>query len=300
MMSMIRENKADGNDKNNQGLTQIAHVLHDVCNHISSVSKSNHGISGITTGFSNLDKYISGLNENDLLLLTSRPGVGKTGFILSVALHVAKNHNCSVAIFSPRTSAEILVMRMLSSESDVAFQRLTRGRLTKDEWTHISDAATTLSRAKIEIDDSVFTNIDDIINQSKKMSNLGLIIFEDALNLQSGFDVHIKGKKAKYKTNFNFSSGIQVIAEELNVPIICTTYLPRRCDARQNKRPLISDLIDIEPIVEKSDIILALYREKYYSLEASNLSECIILKNRWGEVGMVELRWNPRYLSFSD
>jgi len=288
-------------DRSRDGLEPISKVLVGVYEEISKAAKSGSGIPGLVTGLHDLDKAIMGLNKGDLILIASRPGMGKTSMALNIALNSAKTAGKSVAIFSLEMSCEQLAMRLLASESFIDSKKLQTGRLKPDEWRRLADAGASISTADLLINDNATLSIADMNAQCRRVSNLGLVVVDYLQLMQSA-----SGQKGNYSENrvqvvSEISRMMKIMAKELNVPLICLSQLSRANESRQNKRPLLSDLRESGAIEQDADIVLGLYRDDYYNSEseAHNIAECIILKNRRGETGTIELQWLPEFTNFS-
>ena len=287
--------------RNREGLEPISKVLVGVYEQISAAAKSGSGISGLTTGMHDLDRSTMGLNKSDLIIIASRPGMGKTSIALNIALHTAKTSGQTVAVFSLEMSREQLALRLLSSESFIDGKKLQTGRIKNDEWRRLTDAAASISTADLLINDDSSLTVADMNAQCRRLSNLGLVVIDYIQLMQSASGE--RGHQSENRTQVisEISRMLKIMAKELNVPVICLSQLSRGNEARQNKRPLLSDLRDSGAIEQDADIVLGLYRDDYYNKDAvnSNIAECIILKNRRGETDTIELQWLPEYTTFS-
>jgi len=291
----LRQGKSKG------GLTPIGEILPAVFSNLKELSLGDGKLPGYSTGLPDLDEKIMGLNRSDLVLLASRPGMGKTSFALNIALSVAKKSSKTVAVFSLEMSREQLVMRLLSGEAFVDNKKLLTGRLSEDEWRKLSAAAANLSRTDIRIDDTSTLTVSDMNAQCRRLDNLGLVII-DYLQLMQG-----SGSKMSYSNEnrtqvvSDMSRMMKIMAKELNVPVLCLSQLNRASASRSDKRPMLSDLRESGSIEQDADIVLGLYRDDYYNTETENpnLAECIIMKNRHGETGSVQLQWLPQYTTYA-
>ena len=248
-----------------------------------------------------LDAKINGLNRSDLILLAARPAMGKTAFALNVGLNVAKKYNKTVAIFSLEMSREQLAMRLLSIESFVDGQKMATGKLTEDEWSKISMASAALSQTDIRVDDNPAITVAEMNAKCRRVENLGLVII-DYLQLMNGSG-YGKGGDSRVNVVSEISRSLKIMAKELNVPVICLSQLSRGPESRPDKRPMLSDLRESGAIEQDADEVLFLYRDEYYNKENSEdkgVAECIVSKNRHGEVGTVKLQWVPQYQTFAD
>ena len=287
--------------RNREGLEPISKVLIGVYEQITLTAESGSRIPGLTTGFYDLDRSIMGLNDADLILIASRPGMGKTSIALNIALHTAKTSGKTVAVFSLEMSREQLAMRLLSTEGFIDGKKLQTGRIKDDEWQRLAAAAASVSAADLLINDDASLSVSDMNAQCRRLGNLGLIVVDYIQLMQSASGV--KGYQAENRVQVvsEISRMMKVMAKELGVPVICLSQLSRANESRQNKRPLLSDLRESGAIEQDADIVIGLYRDDYYNKETENhnIAECIILKNRRGETGTIELQWMPEYTTFS-
>lgn len=291
----LRQGKSRG------GLTPIGEILPSVFSNLKELALGDGRLPGYSTGLPDLDERIMGLNKSDLILLASRPGMGKTSFALNIALHVAKKSAKTVAIFSLEMAREQLVLRLLSGEAFIDNKKLLTGRLSEDEWRKLSAAAASLSRTDIRIDDNSTLTVSDMNAQCRRLDDLGLVVI-DYLQLMQG-----SGSKLSYSNEnrtqvvSDMSRMMKIMAKELNVPVLCLSQLNRASASRSDKRPMLSDLRESGSIEQDADIVLGLYRDDYYDNETEdhNLAECIIMKNRHGETGKVQLQWLPQYTTYA-
>ncbi len=287
--------------RSREGLYSLSSVLLEVYTRLSELAKSDAAIPGLSTGLPDLDATISGLNKSDLILLASRPGMGKTSLALNIALQAGKFSGKTVVFFSLEMSREQLAMRLLSTESFVDNKKLLTGRLSDDDWTKLTSATATLNQADIQVDDNPILTVADMNAKCRRVERLGLVIIDYLQLMQSA------GNKQHYNTEnrqqivSDISRSLKIMAKELNVPVLCLSQLSRANEARSNKRPMLSDLRESGAIEQDADIVLFLYREDYYNENAENrnVAECIVAKNRHGETGTVSLQWLPEYTAFS-
>jgi len=287
--------------RNREGLEPISKVLVGVYKRISDAAASGSGIPGLTTGLCDLDRFIMGLNDSDLILIASRPGMGKTSIALNIALHAAKTSGKTVAVFSLEMSREQLALRLLSSESFIDGKRLQTGRIKKEEWRRLADAAASISAADLMINDDASLTVADMNAQCRRLNNLGLVVIDYIQLMQSASGARSNQGENRVQVVSEISRMMKIMAKELNVPVICLSQLSRANETRQNKRPLLSDLRESGAIEQDADIVMGLYRDDYYNRESEshNIAECIVLKNRRGETGVIELQWLPEYTIFS-
>ncbi len=286
--------------RNVGGLMPVSMVVQNVFTQISEASANGGGIPGLSTGLPDLDKTILGLNKGELILVASRPGMGKTSIALNLALHVAKTSGKAVAIFSLEMAREQLATRLLASEGLVDSQKLLTGKLNQDEWRRIVTAASTISATDMRIDDNPTLSVADMNAQCRRVKNLGLVVIDYLQLMQSAGSGQSWSNESRTQAVSDMSRMLKIMAKELDVPVLCLSQLSRANEARQNKRPMLSDLRESGAIEQDADIVLALYREGYYNKETENpnLAECIVLKNRKGETGTIELMWLPEYTAY--
>lgn len=286
----------------NDSLEHIGTVLLKVFDRLSELAETGSEISGISTGLRDLDKFISGLNRSDLMLLAARPGMGKSSMALNVALNVAKKYpKRTVAFFSLEMSKQQLVTRLLSNESFVEHKKLTTGQLSVDEWSKIGIAASALSQTDIRLDDNPTITVAEMNAKCRRIDDLALVII-DYLQLMTSSGGKSYGGENRQQVVSDISRSLKIMAKELNVPVLCLSQLSRANESRQDKRPMLSDLRESGAIEQDADEVLFLYREDYYNKETEkqNVAECIVAKNRHGETGTVELQWLPQFTSFAD
>lgn len=281
-------------------LEHIGTTLHKVFDRLTELSESDSAIPGLSTGMRDLDVKINGLNKSDLLLLAARPAMGKTAFALNLCLNVAKKYNQTVAMFSLEMSREQLAMRLLSIESFVDSQKMATGKLTEEEWTKLCMASTALSQTDIRVDDNPAITVAEMNAKCRRVENLGLVII-DYLQLMNGSG-YGKGGDNRVNIVSDISRSLKIMAKELNVPVVCLSQLSRGPEGRTDKRPMLSDLRESGAIEQDADEVLFLYRDEYYNenTEDKGVAECIVAKNRHGEVGTVKLQWIPQYQTFTD
>ena len=281
-------------------LEHIGLTLHKVFDRLTELSQSDSAIPGLSTGLMDLDKKINGLNKSDLVLIAARPAMGKSAFALNIGLNVAKKYNKTVALFSLEMSREQLAMRLLASESFVELQKLATGKLSEDEWTKLCMASAALSQTDIRIDDNPSITVAEMNAKCRRVENLGLVII-DYLQLMQGSGY---GKNDGNRVNIvsDISRSLKIMAKELNVPVVCLSQLSRGPEGRTDKRPMLSDLRESGAIEQDADEVLFLYRDEYYNenTEEKGVAECIVSKNRHGEVGTVKLQWVGQYQTFTD
>ncbi|MBW5448768.1 replicative DNA helicase [Cohnella sp. CFH 77786] len=287
------------NRRASHGFISIRDVLMDVFERVEHLYNHKGGVTGIPSGFIDLDKMTSGFQRSDLIIVAARPSVGKTAFALNIAQNVAVRAGETVAIFSLEMSAAQLVQRMICAESNVDAGRMRTGHLEGDDWEKLSMAIGSLSEAQVFIDDTPGITVADIrakCRRLKKEKGLGMILI-DYLQLIQG-----RGKAGENRQQevSEISRTLKQIARELEVPVIALSQLSRGVEQRQDKRPMMSDLRESGSIEQDADIVAFLYRDDYYDKETEkkNIIEIIIAKQRNGPVGTVELVFLKQFNKF--
>ena len=286
--------------RNVGGLVPISSVVQNVFDELSEATASGHKIPGLSTGLPDLDRTILGLNKSELILIAARPGMGKTSIALNIALNAAMTLHKTVAMFSLEMSREQLVSRLLSRAALVPGQNLLTGQLTEQQWRAIADAAQTLSATDIRIDDNPTLTVSDMNAQCRRVPNLDLVVIDYLQLMQSAGSGHSWSNESRTQAVSDISRMMKIMAKELNVPVVCLSQLSRANESRTDKRPMLSDLRESGAIEQDADVVIGLYRDGYYNKECENpnLAEAIVLKNRKGETGTVQLAWLPEYTSF--
>ena len=284
-----------------QGLTPISQVLLDVYARLEELAASDSAIPGLSTGLTDLDRAISGLNKSDLILLAARPGMGKTSMALNILLEAGKKSGKNVVFFSLEMSREQLALRLISSECFVDNKKLVTGQLSPEDWEKIMVATDSLNRSHILIDDDSTVSVADILAKCRRVDNLGLVIIDYLQLMQSAGGRQYSGENRQQVVS-DISRALKIMAKELNVPVLCLSQLSRANESRSDKRPMLSDLRESGAIEQDADIVMFLYREGYYDKDTPNpnLAECIIAKNRHGETRTVELQWLPEFTTFGN
>ena len=283
-----------------QSMVPVSVVLQDVMGHLAELTANGGAkLPGLSTGLSAVDDKINGLNKSDLLLLAARPGMGKTSMALNVALSAAKESDKTVAVFSLEMSREQLVTRLLATEGLIENTRLTTGNLRESDWVKIAEAASTLSRLDIRIDDNPLLTVADMNAKCRRLDNLGLVVIDYLQLMTSAGGKGYSGENRQQAVS-DISRMLKIMAKELQVPVLCLSQLSRANEKREDKRPMLSDLRESGAIEQDADIVMFLYREDYYKEDTQkrNIAECIVAKNRHGETGKVELRWMPEFTAF--
>lgn len=271
---------------------------------LEKLSKEKHEITGLSTGFYDLDRITSGLHENELLIIAARPGMGKTAFALNIASHVARNTTKNVAIFNFEMSAEQLVNRMLSSVGQINFSKFRNANFDNDDWKKLIEGISVLSSTNVKIDDTTGSTIADIRSKCRKLAatNEGLaLVVIDYLQLINGSG---KNNSNRQQEVAEISRGLKMMAMELHIPVIALAQLSRSVEARPDKRPMMSDLRESGSIEQDADMVGFIYRDEYYNHEAGNddkeYNECefILGKNRNGPAKSVPLLFRGNTVTF--
>ena len=279
----------------------IRQVALNVLEKIEAASKSNSTVTGIPTGFIDLDYRTAGLQPSDLILIAARPSMGKTAFVLNIAQYVAFHEDMCTAIFSLEMSKEQLVNRLFSLESRVDAQALRTGNLSDSDWEKLIEGAGTIGNSKLIIDDTPGISIAEMRSKCRKYKlehDLKLIII-DYLQLMSGSG---KGSDSRQQEISDISRSLKALARELSVPVIALSQLSRAVEQRPDHRPMLSDLRESGAIEQDADVVMFIYRDDYYNhdSEMKGISEIIIAKQRNGPIGTVNLVWLPQYTKFAN
>ena len=280
-----------------KGLISLKSAIKDVYDTLDELALHPGQIPGVTTGFSSIDNFIGGLNKGELVLLAARPAMGKTSMVLNMATSAARSSGKTVVIFQLEMSKEQLATRMLSSEALVDSKKLRMGTLDEKDWIKIAGASEKLSKLSIRIDDNSAISISEMKAKCRRLGDrLGLVVI-DYLQLMQGS----RRTENRVQEVSEISRGLKIMAKELNVPVLCCSQLSRASESRKDKRPMLSDLRESGAIEQDADIVMFLYRDDYYDPEngKKNVAECIIAKNRHGEIGTVELQWLGQFTAFT-
>lgn len=288
--------------RNSGEFVPIRQVALNVLEKIEEASKNQGTVTGIPTGFIDLDYKTSGLQPSDFVLIAARPSMGKTAFVLNLVDHVAVKKNLSCMVFSLEMSKEQLVNRMLSMESNVDSQKLRTGTLTDTDWDAVVEGIGVIGNSKLIIDDTPGISITELRSKCRKMKleyGLNLIII-DYLQLMSGSG---KGNGENRQQEISeISRSLKALAREMSSPVIALSQLSRACETRPDHRPMLSDLRESGAIEQDADVVMFLYRDDYYNkdTENPNIAEVIIAKQRNGPIGTVNLVWRPEYTKFAN
>ena len=282
----------------------IRQVVINVMKKIDAASKARGRVTGLETGFMDLDYKTSGLQPSDLVLIAARPSMGKTAFVLNLAQHMAFKKGNAVAIFSLEMSKEQLVNRMLSLESHVDAQKIRTGRLNDEEWMNLVEGSANIANSKLFIDDTPGITLAAMRSKCRKlkMEHDIQIVIIDYLQLMSGNSN--SSNASRQQEISDISRGLKALARELNVPVVALSQLSRAVEQRPDHRPMLSDLRESGAIEQDADVVMFLYREGYYNRDLSEaeqrVAEVIIAKQRNGPIGTVNLLWIPELTKFSD
>jgi replicative DNA helicase len=284
--------------KNTRGMIHISEILFEAITRLEKLYNNKGNITGVSTGFADLDMKLAGLQNSDLILIAARPGMGKTSFALNIAQYAALHCEVSVAIFSLEMSKEQLANRLLSSEIMIDSQRLKTGNITEDDWPKIGESLGPLSKAPIYINDTSATTVMEIRAKCRRMkieNRLGLVII-DYIQLMQG-----NGRSENRQQEISeISRSLKIMAKEIDVPVIAISQLSRAPEQRADHRPMLSDLRESGAIEQDADVVMFLYRDDYYNrdTEKKNIAEVIISKHRNGSTGKIELLWMDEYTKF--
>lgn len=284
-------------EKTGDNLSPISDVLMNTYEMLEEVYKNKGQITGMTTGFIDLDRKLNGLQRTDLVLVAARPAMGKTAFSLNLAQNAALIDGASVAIFSLEMSKEQLIQRMIAAQSHVELNKIKNGNLD-DEWAKIIEAMGVLSKSKIYIDDTPGTTIMEIRSKCRRLKiehGLDMILI-DYLQLMES-DGKIESRQQEIS---KISRSLKILAKELNCPVIALSQLSRAPELRADHRPILSDLRESGAIEQDADLVMFLYRDEYYHMdsEKKNIGEIIVAKHRHGETGSIELAWLGEFQKF--
>ena len=287
--------------KNQKGYSSIKDFLVDTFTQLEKLYNQKESITGVPTGFVDLDYRTSGLHNSDLILVAARPAMGKSAFALNIATNAAVRAKVPVAIFSLEMSKEQMTNRILCSEAMVDSAKVRTGKIDDDEWAKLAATSGELSEAGIYIDDTPGISIMEIRAKCRKMKlekNIGLVVI-DYLQLVQGSN---KKGGSREQEIAEISRSLKILAKEIDVPVIALSQLSRAPEQRIDHRPMLSDLRESGSIEQDADIVMFLYRDDYYNedTEKKNIAEVIIAKHRSGATGTVELLWLANYTKFAN
>ena len=287
--------------RNTGEFVPIKQVVLNAIQKIESASRTKGNVTGIATGFKDLDYQTSGFQPSDLILIAARPSMGKTAFVLNIAQYMAFRSQETVAVFSLEMSKEQLVNRLLSMESGVDAQKLRNGNLSYGEWERLVEGAEGVARSNLIIDDTPGITLAELRSKCRKYkleNGLGIIMI-DYLQLMSGGG---RSSDSRQQEISDISRGLKSLARELNVPVVALSQLSRAVEQRPDHRPMLSDLRESGAIEQDADMVMFLYRDAYYNKdsEMKNLAEVIVAKQRNGPIGTINLLWMPEYTTFKN
>ena len=282
-------------------LVPINQVVMNVLDQIEEASKNAGRVTGIPTGFIDLDNKLTGLHGSELILVAARPAMGKTAFVLNIAQHVVGKENIPCAIFSLEMDKEQLVSRLIAMDSMVDSQNIRTGNLAGADWQKVMESAINIGKSKLFIDDTSGITISELRSKCRKLKqnhDIGLIII-DYLQLMGGG----KRSESRQQEISEISRALKTLARELRVPIIALSQLSRAVEARDEKVPRLSDLRESGAIEQDADVVMFIYRDEYYKKEESTkkgIADIIVAKQRNGATGTVELVWLGQYTKFAN
>ena len=280
--------------------TNIRDIVIQSLDNIEAASRNKGSVTGIATGFYDLDYKTAGLQPSDLILIAARPSMGKTAFVLNIAEHIAVKNKITTAIFSLEMSKNQLVNRILSMNSRVDAQLIRTGNLADSDWANLMESARLIGESGLIIDDTPGISVMELRSKCRKFKlehNLGLVII-DYLQLMTG-----SGRsESRQQEISDISRSLKALAREINCPVIALSQLSRAVEQRPDKRPMLSDLRESGAIEQDADVVMFIYRDEYYNKESekAGISEIIIAKQRNGPTGTVELAWQAQYTKFAN
>lgn len=288
-------------NKNQKGYSAMRDILVDSFTQLEELYNRKQHITGVPSGFTDLDYRTAGFHGSDLVLIAARPAMGKSAFALNIATNAAVKAKVPVAIFSLEMSKEQMVNRILCSEAMVDSNKVRTGKLEEDDWTKLAEAIGPLSEAEIYIDDTPGISVMEIRAKCRKLKlekNIGMVVI-DYLQLVQGSN---KRNGSREQEISEISRSLKILAKELNVPVIALSQLSRAVEQRPDHRPMLSDLRESGAIEQDADIVMFLYRDDYYNEDSDKkgIAEVIIAKHRGGSTGTVDLVWLGSYTKFVD
>ncbi len=287
--------------KRNSGeFVSIKEIVFKSLESIEAAARNKGSVTGVATGFYDLDYKTAGLQPSDLILIAARPSMGKTAFVLNIAEHVVLRNNVTTAIFSLEMSKDQLVKRIMSMHSKVNSQSMRTGDLSDDDWLKLVESARVIGNSNLIIDDTSSISISELRSKCRKFKlehNLGLVII-DYLQLMTGS----KKSESRQQEISEISRSLKGLARELSVPVVALSQLSRAVEQRPDKRPMLSDLRESGAIEQDADIVMFLYRDDYYNhdSEEAGILEVIIGKQRNGPTGTVKLAWLSQFTKFAN
>ena len=278
----------------------VSRIVIDAMAKIELAARTKGSVTGVATGFQDLDSRTAGLQPADLILIAARPSMGKTALALNIAEYVTMRSKGTVAIFSLEMSKEQLMNRLFAMESHVDAQKIRTGDLTDQEWSDLMESASAIGESNLIIDDTPAISVPEVRSKCRKFKmEKGLdLVMIDSLQLMSG---SARGSDSRQQEISDISRSLKSLARELNVPIIALSQLSRAVEQRPNHRPMLSDLRESGAIEQDADLVMFIYRDDYYheDSEKKGIAEVIVAKQRNGPIGTVELRWLPQLTKFA-
>ena len=287
-------------NRNQKGYSAIKDILVDSFTQLEQLYNQKQHITGVPTGFADLDYITAGLHKSDLVIVAARPAMGKSAFALNLASNAAVRYNTPVAIFSLEMSKEQMTNRILCSEAMVDSNKVRTGK-EDDDWQKLAEASGNLSQAQIFIDDTPGISVMEIRAKCRKLKlekNIGMVVI-DYIQLVQGSN---KRNGSREQEISEISRSLKILAKEINVPVIALSQLSRSVEQRPDHRPMLSDLRESGAIEQDADIVMFLYRDDYYNpdTDKKNIAEVILAKHRGGSTGTVELLWLGNYTKFAN
>ena len=279
----------------------IRQIVLNAMEKIEAASHIKGNVTGLSTGFTDLDSRTAGFQPSDLILIAARPSMGKTALVLNIAEHLVMRENRCVAIFSLEMSKEQLTNRLFAMESHVEAQKIRTGDLTEQEWGDLIEVAGNIGESRLIIDDTPAITVQEMRSKCRKYKmEFGLeMIIIDYLQLMSGSG---RSGDSRQQEISEISRSLKALARELNVPVVSLSQLSRAVESRADHRPLLSDLRESGAIEQDADVVMFIYRDDYYNQdsEKKGIAEIIIAKQRNGPIGTVELSWQPSLTKFAN
>ncbi len=291
------------NISQNRGSKEFSDIRDVVLRSIDSIeaaSKNKGSVTGIATGFYDLDYKTAGFQPSDLILIAARPSMGKTAFALNIAEYVALRSNITTAVFSLEMSQDQLAKRLLAMNSKVDSQNIRTGNLSADEWASLMESARIIGNSSLVFDDTSSISVSELRSKCRKLKlerNLGLVII-DYLQLMTGN----KRSESRQQEISEISRSLKALAREINVPVVALSQLSRAVEQRPDKRPMLSDLRESGAIEQDADVVMFIYRDDYYNLDSQEpgVTEVIIGKQRNGPTGTIKLAWMAQFMKFGN
>jgi replicative DNA helicase len=279
----------------------IRQIVLNAMDKIEQASRIQGSVTGLSTGFTDLDNRTAGLQPADFILVAARPSMGKTALVLNIAEYMTMRENRCVAIFSLEMSKEQLVNRLFAMQSHVEAQKIRTGDLSEAEWTEVIESAVNIGESRLIIDDTPAITVAELRSKCRKYKlEYGLeIIIIDYLQLMSGSG---RSGDSRQQEISDISRALKALARELNVPVVALSQLSRAVESRPNHRPMLSDLRESGAIEQDADLVMFIYRDDYYNEDSDKkgIAEIIIAKQRNGPIGTVELSWQPQLTKFAN